>query len=195
MTAIKTAGPNAFYDEKNHPTIFYELLFKSNLPQHELNIDRVAQEGTLVTVAGSETVGNSLTTLHFHLLNNPAKLARLREELVRAMPDAKHTPTWQELKKLPYLTACIEENLRISAGIPYHLARMTPKQGLKFQGWDIPPGTPVGMSIYLVHRMNPAIFPQPDEFIPERWLGPDAKRLKKYLVPFAKGPRQCLGIE
>ena len=195
VTTIKNAGPNVPYDEKNHPTIFYELLFKSHLPPQELDTDRVAQEGTLITVAGSETVGNSLTALHFHLLNNPTKLARLREELFQAMPDPSRIPTWQELKMLPYLTACIEETLRISAGVPYHLARMAPKQGLKFHEWHIPAGTPVGMSIYLMHRMNPAIFPQPDEFVPERWLGPDAKGLKRYLVPFAKGPRSCMGIE
>ena len=195
MTAIKNAGPNAPYDEKNHPTIFYELLFRSRLPPRELDIDRVAQEGTLVTVAGSETVGNSMTALHYYLLANPAKLARLRTELVEAMPDPNCIPTWQELKKLPYLTACIEENLRISAGIPHRLARMAPKQGLKFHGWYIPAGTPVSMSIYILQRMNPKIFPQPDEFIPERWMGPDAKELKKYLVPFSKGPRQCLGVE
>ncbi len=111
------------------------------------------------------------------------------------MPDPNRIPTWQELKKLPYLTACIEENLRITAGVPHRLARMAPKQGLRFHEWDIPAGTPVSMSIYLMHRRNPAIFPQPDDFIPERWLSPDAKILKKYLVPFAKGPRACLGIE
>jgi cytochrome P450 len=111
------------------------------------------------------------------------------------MPDPNRIPTWQELKKLPYLTACIEENLRITAGIPHRLARMAPKQGLTFHEWDIPAGTPVSMSIYLIHRMNPTIFPQPDEYIPERWLSPNAKSLKKYLVPFGKGPRACLGIE
>ena len=44
-------------------------------------------------------------------------------------------------------------------------------------------------------HMNAEIFPNPAEFLPERWLPAEAKGLKKYLAPFARGPRHCLGIE
>ena len=56
--------------------------------------------------------------------------------------------------------------------------------------------TPVSMNILDVH-MNAYIFLQPKEFQPERWLSPAAKtgNLKPYLVPFAKGSRQYLGLE
>ena len=42
---------------------------------------------------------------------------------------------------------------------------------------------------------NPDIFPDPDQFKPERWLQPDSVKLEKYLVVFSKGPRSCLGIK
>lgn len=32
-------------------------------------------------------------------------------------------------------------------------------------------------------------------FKPERWLGPDAKQLERFLVTFGKGGRQCIGIK
>lgn len=48
----------------------------------------------------------------------------------------------------------------------------------------------------IVHVLtDPSIFPDPDRFISERWLGPDSKRLEKFLIPFNKGPRQCIGME
>ncbi len=47
------------------------------------------------------------------------------------------------------------------------------------------------MTSTLMH-LNPAIFPSPHEFRPERWL--NDPRLDRYLVPFSKGSRQCLGI-
>ena len=47
------------------------------------------------------------------------------------------------------------------------------------------------MTSVLIH-LNPTIFPQPKEFIPERWL--ENPRLGKYLVSFTKGSRQCIGI-
>ena len=40
--------------------------------------------------------------------------------------------------------------------------------------------------------MDPAIFPDPERFDPERWL--QEKRLDKYLTNFSKGTRGCVGI-
>lgn len=36
------------------------------------------------------------------------------------------------------------------------------------------------------------IFPEPKEFVPERWMGSDALSLTKWSVAFSKGRRQCL---
>ena len=50
------------------------------------------------------------------------------------------------------------------------------------------------MSSTFVH-LNPAIFPQPYEFHPERWLGEGKGNLDTYIAAFSKGPRTCLGIK
>ena len=54
------------------------------------------------------------------------------------------------------------------------------------------------MTSYLQHR-DLTLVPEPDAFRPERWLhgnGGGARKhpLAKYVVPFGKGPRQCLGM-
>ena len=53
--------------------------------------------------------------------------------------------------------------------------------------------TIVSMSARVVHD-NEVVFPEHEKFIPERWMGPDAKDLDKYLVVFSKGPRACIGL-
>lgn len=40
--------------------------------------------------------------------------------------------------------------------------------------------------------ISPAHFPDPLVFTPERWLVED-NRLDKYLMPFSRGTRGCLG--
>jgi cytochrome P450 len=45
----------------------------------------------------------------------------------------------------------------------------------------------------MIHH-NPDLFPEPDVFNPERWLGEGAAASKKNLVPFSKGPRICPGM-
>ena len=47
------------------------------------------------------------------------------------------------------------------------------------------------MTARLTHR-NENIFENPMSFWPERWL--EKKQLDRYLIPFNRGPRACLGI-
>jgi cytochrome P450 len=60
--------------------------------------------------------------------------------------------------------------------------------------WVIPRGTPISMTPILQQR-NEELFPNPDEFKPERWLvdGKPNYALQKYLMAFGKGSRSCLG--
>jgi hypothetical protein len=62
---------------------------------------------------------------------------------------------------------------------------------------SLPFQTPVGMSAALTH-LDPRIFPSPLSFLPQRWLqssqSPPQPPLSRYLTSFAKGSRQCLGI-
>lgn len=140
VKAILVAGPNAPYP-KSHSPVFYDLLFNSSLPSHEKTIDRMAAEGTLLIIAGSESVGSALTSLHFHLLEHPDKYNILQEELKKAIPDESRIPRWSKLKELPYLTACIEENLRITnPGVVHRLARLAPRDGIKYGEYSIPAG-------------------------------------------------------
>jgi cytochrome P450 len=44
---------------------------------------------------------------------------------------------------------------------------------------------------WILHR-DPRWFPEPERFLPERWLGKQAAPRYAYL-PFGAGPRQCLG--
>ena len=54
--------------------------------------------------------------------------------------------------------------------------------------------TPVGMTSILMH-FNPHLFPSPHTFSPDRWLQPHAAHLRKFIVAFSKGSRQCLGMK
>jgi cytochrome P450 len=112
---------------------------------------------------------------------------------------------WTTLEQLPYLSAVILEGLRLSYGAAGRTPRVAPDDTLIYEGkfgdkpvrYVIPPGTPIGMSCALIH-MNKDIFPEPDEFRPERWLtenGTRRKGLDGYLFSFGKGTRQCLGMK
>ena len=125
-------------------------------------------------VAGHETTATSLAWAVERLARHPEKLARLRNE-VSAGGDE-------------YLTATIQETLRLRPVISIVVRRLT--EAVEIGGYELPAGVSVTPSIYLVHR-NPRIYPEPDRFLPERFL--DNPPGTYSWIPFGGGVRRCLG--
>ncbi|MCJ1311414.1 hypothetical protein MMC25_005085 [Agyrium rufum] len=192
--------PQSSYQDISHPTIFHEIL-QSKLPESDKSTRRLRDEAIIVLGAGTLTTAWALSVACFHLLSNDQILNKLKTELkdlalTEDSDRAKGTPV-HKLEQLPYLTAVIQEALRLSYGVSSRLQRISPSKSLHFKDkssdklWTIPPGTPVGMTSVLIHH-DESIFPDSHEFQPERWL--ENPRLDHYLVSFSKGSRQCLGI-
>ena len=64
---------------------------------------------------------------------------------------------------------------------------------MEYKSYIIPAGTAVSMSIGDV-LYDELVFPDAHHFKPERWLGDEKRALEKYLVPFGKGQRSCVGM-
>jgi cytochrome P450 len=179
-------------------TIFQELIY-SDIPAEEKSMTRMIDEGMTLIGAGTITTAHVLSTTAYHILANPEVLQTLKHELQEVMPDGSEVPTktlLAQLEHLPYLTAIITEGLRVANTIVRRNPRVAPGRSLQFQHWTIPPGTAVSMTVSMVN-MNPTIFPDPEDFRPERWLPGVAESgvpSKKYHVPFGRGSRMCLGM-
>jgi cytochrome P450 len=76
----------------------------------------------------------TLTTAHFfkttlsHLLAKPALLAKLKSELITAIPNPEELPSLRDIEAMPYLHAVIQEGSRLSYGATLHLPRVSPKR-------------------------------------------------------------------
>lgn len=172
----------------------FDTLLASNLPAAERSIDRLKGEGQTLIGAGTLTTGHALKTIIFHLLDNPSFLKRVLEELDSAPPHSKTPLKLREVERLPFLTACVTEGLRLAYGVTHRLQLIAPQEELVFHDMRIPPGTPVGMTSIFMHD-NPEVFPEPREFRPERWLEQKSRlHLARNFVAFSKGTRMCLGM-
>ncbi|WPH01371.1 Hypothetical protein R9X50_00421400 [Acrodontium crateriforme] len=175
--------------KNNHRTIFHTLR-DSDLPPEEKSIRRLCDEGEIFTGAGSETTAKTLTTILFYLTTNPEILQSLRSELATVATVPNTPPSWSELERLPYLSAIVQEGLRLSHGITTRLPR-TASEPLFYKNFQIPSGTPVSQTPYFV-LSDENVFFEPQNFKPERWLGYHG--LDKYQVVFGKGSRACIGM-
>ncbi|KAJ3550619.1 hypothetical protein NMY22_g345 [Coprinellus aureogranulatus] len=152
---------------------------------------RLFHEGLSLIQAGSDPVATACLVGFVQILGNPSLHARLKRELRDAFPDPCLTPSWADFERVTYLTAVIKESLRMSHGFVSSVPRVVGPCGAELGGHCVPPNTVVSMSAVSVHN-NPALFPEPHQFRPERWL--ESKDLGQHLVAFSKGPRMCLGV-
>jgi cytochrome P450 len=132
-----------------------------------------------------------------HIANKPHVFQKLRAELLQAIPDPMTPLDFLKLEKLPYLTACIREGIRLAYGITSRMPRLAHKS-LQYKEWTIPARTPVSMTIVDVNH-DEEVFPDSRNFVPERWLGnPKTKRgdsLERYFIGFGRGTRSCIGLK
>lgn len=178
---------------KSHPTVFHSLRDDDDLPLSEKSLPRLVMEAQGLVGAGTLTSAHMLSMTTYHVLMNPPILSRLMAELEEAIPDATAPCLLQNLEQLSYLSAVINEGLRISYGSIHRLQRVHPDNALTFRNWTIPAGTPVGMSSLHMHN-DPAIFPEPRRFDPSRWMGPEKELRQRHLFNFGRGTRQCVGM-
>jgi hypothetical protein len=138
--------------------------------------EELRDELKTLLVAGHETTASELAWAFERLAREPRALARLVGEIDSGDGEA-------------YLTATIQETLRRRPVLPNAAPRFVCKP-VEIGGWSYPAGVALIASAYLVHH-DPAIYPDPYAFRPERFLdeGPGTYTW----IPFGGGRRRCLG--
>lgn len=144
---------------------------------------------------GTGTTANTFVYLLWAVLKHAKIHKRLRAELRDAFQDVQ-VPDYGACSKLPYLQAIVNETLRLYPTIIATLPRTVVRDTVVL-GVNIPKASIVGTQNYTVHR-DPVAFPDPEQFVPERWLedapykgSPEQeKAMKEAFVPFSVGTRK-----
>lgn len=160
----------------------------------------------LTTVPGGDTTSTTISSLLYYLLHEPAKLARLQDEIRSTFSSAQDIVLGSKLHSCTYLRACIDEALRLCPPAGSVLRREAEPGGVVVddQKLFIPGGTNVGVPVSAMHH-EPGFYPDPYRFQPERWIAgstlldgtpvtPDSvKRAGSVFMPFSAGMRGCIG--
>lgn len=147
-------------------------------------------------IAGRDTSAALLSNLFFTIARRSDILAKLKEEV--AILDGRN-PTLEDLKRFPYLKACINESLRLHPVVPWNSRVALRDTILPVAGGKdgkspvfVRKGTSVTYQVFSMHRRKDIFGEDADEFMPERWEG---LRPGWGYLPFNGGPRICLGMQ
>lgn len=104
-----------------------------------LDEKQVMANASLFILAGTQTVATLLCATTYLLTKNPDAMAKLIKEIRGHFPDESLLPL-AKVNQMTYLTACIEEVLRIFPPVPEGLPRVTPREGETICGRWVPGG-------------------------------------------------------
>ncbi|KAI8954227.1 cytochrome P450 [Xylaria longipes] len=185
----KTRVDKRLKEESDQPDL-WNLVEDSGV----LTIGEIYANAELFMAAGTETTSSLLTGLTYYLVKHPDKMKILVDE-VRGRFSSKEDITFEALSKLEYLNACIREGLRVYPPVPSALPREIAEGGNAIMGKWVPGGTRVSVHPTAAYR-SPANFKDPNEFVPERWLGDSKYKddVREAHQPFSVGPRNCIGM-
>ncbi|KAK4175383.1 cytochrome P450 [Triangularia setosa] len=148
----------------------------------------------VMVVAGSETTSSVLCGATF-LMCKFGKFDKAAHEIRSAFKHSEDI-TLLTVSPLPYLTAVIDETLRMYPAVPGQPPRVVPAGGAMVCGKFIPEGMRVGISHIGTYYAD-YNFTKPHDFIPERHINKDdpmfANDNYAAYQPWSVGVRNCIG--
>jgi cytochrome P450 len=160
--------------EEGHDDVLSLLLSARHDDGSPMSDEELRDELVTVLGAGHETTATALAWAIERLLRTPRALRALRESLAAGEDE--------------YLDATIKETLRTRPVIVDVARKLTAPASIG--GYELPVGTFVMPAIAAMHYRED-LFPQPEEFRPERFL--DGKPDTYVWIPFGGGVRRCIG--
>ena len=142
-------------------------------------------------LGGHDTTANSIAFTLYFLSKFPEIRDRLEQELEEVL--GGRMPTVKDIPQLSYLQCVYNEALRLYP--PSFAMSRTTVQPIEFEGYVIPAGANLLLSLWSMHR-DPELWEDPERLDPERFTPErSAGRHKFAFIPFGAGPRICIGAK
>ncbi|KAF1844724.1 benzoate 4-monooxygenase cytochrome-like protein P450 [Cucurbitaria berberidis CBS 394.84] len=184
---------------------FFYWLFKADDPEtgkRGYTLDELFGECELLTIAGSDTTSIVLSGAFFYLTRRPDVQAKLAKEILSTFSSYDEITSGNKMMSCKYLTAFLEEALRMTPPVSAEPARRVLQGGTTVDGHYIPEGLHVSTGLYCLSFDKDA-YPEPFTFRPERWIVSEDKTVgsseesvavaRKSFCAFSAGSRGCVG--
>ncbi|XP_074331301.1 LOW QUALITY PROTEIN: strychnine-11-hydroxylase-like [Apium graveolens] len=187
--SLSRSGP------REHEDLVDVLLRIQTDPDQDIGLtdDHIKAVLTDMFVAGTDTSSATLVWIMIELIKNPSVMSKAQEE-VRSVVKGKGTLVQEsDLPKLEYLKMIIKEAFRLHPPVPLLIPHETTEK-CTIEGYEIPAKTRVFINTTAI-SMDPEVWENPEEFIPERFLNSpiDFRGQHFELLPFGAGRRGCPG--
>ncbi|MHB8680700.1 MAG: cytochrome P450 [Acidimicrobiales bacterium] len=189
IMAGRRQGPAATEENRDLLDVLMSIPGEDGAPR--FSADEVTGMFISMMFAGHHTTSGTAAWTLIELLRNPGVLGDVLAEL-DTLHESGTGVSYQALREMPYLEAAIKEALRLHP--PLILLLRVAKRDLEVAGFSIPAGSLVAASPAVSNRIADD-FPDPDAFVPARYLDPRQEdRANPWTwIPFGAGRHRCVG--
>jgi cytochrome P450 len=154
-----------------------------------LTNEEICDNCLVLFAAGHDTTATVLTWWIGLMAQHPEYVAKVRQEVEEALGD--RNPTAEELSRLKWTNATIKEAMRLYPPTPNLFFRRAVRD-VRIGEWHVAKGASVNIPVWHVQH-DARWFPEPERFMPERFM-PNAPEIPRgAYLPFGSGPRVCIG--
>ncbi|XP_018406375.1 PREDICTED: probable cytochrome P450 6a13 [Cyphomyrmex costatus] len=145
-------------------------------------------------LAAFDTSAVTMSNTLYELALNHTIQNRLREEINNIYIKNNGEITFDDINMMFYLDAVSKETMRKYPLVDLLTRQASSAYTFKNSQLTIPKGQIVGIPVHAIH-FDPDIYPKPEIYDPERFIGDAAARSKQsmHYMPFGYGPRNCIG--
>ncbi|CAH9116276.1 unnamed protein product [Cuscuta epithymum] len=147
----------------------------------------------------ADTLGLNLEWVLSLLLNNPLPMKKAREEIDTIIGSNERWADESDIREMVYLQAAVKEAMRLYPAAPL----LVPHRAIEdctVGGYTVAKGTVLYANAWKIHR-DPRVWPEPEKFSPERFLGAGSLDDREAapgrhfgFIPFGIGRRSCPGM-
>ncbi len=175
-----------------HPKDLLDLLRSARDPETGEAFSRESLRDQVATLllAGHETTAVTLFWALFLLAQSSDEAARIAQEASGLALDGESAMT--DMSSLLHTRAVINETLRLFP--PAFTIVRESISADSIGNLAIPPRTVIMIAPWVLHR-HTALWPDPDAFLPSRFLPGTPAPARFSFLPFGMGPRVCVGAQ
>ncbi|KAJ6264065.1 Cytochrome P450 [Drechslerella dactyloides] len=169
------------------------LLAEDEETRRKFSVPRRLAANTNLAILMGFATGTTITQTLRALAKHKAIQERLQAEIDRHLKSGGDLNA-DSIKDLPYLSAVINEALRLYNPLPTGAHATVSERGCEVSGSKLPPHTQVYVPV-LALMTDEKYFPKGEEFIPERWTEERVELVKdqRAFIPWGYGVHACPG--
>jgi sterol 14-demethylase len=185
----RTAGPAPTEGERDLLDVLMSITDEDGSPR--FSADVVTGMFISMMFAGHHTTSGTAAWTLIELLRHPSELEAVLRELDELQAGGGEV-SYQALREIPRLESAIKEALRLHP--PLILLLRVAKCDVEAGGYHVAAGKLVGATPAVSNRL-PECFPEPDAFVPSRYLEPRTEDVANpwTWIPFGAGRHRCVG--